>query len=83
MTQEEIRPVKLPDELHNHLVKTFESRANSLNYKGKKKVAAQADYWTGAIRAFDYMSGNLKNNVTGITPAVFIALLRGDQIKSR
>jgi hypothetical protein len=79
METNEKKIIKLTPEMHNHLVKVFNARCENNNYKGKKLLNAQTEFFCGAIALLDVINGNPKES--SITPLIFFSILRGKRIE--
>jgi hypothetical protein len=68
----------MPKELVDQLAATFQERASIQGLKGKKRVAYEAEYFVGAVRAIDLLLGN--DETSCLPPSVWIAIIRGESL---
>lgn len=74
---------KLSREQENALLEKFERRANTHNWKGKKRKDMQVEFLLGAVSAIDTLNGNngkSDDEKTCIPPGWMIDIMRGDYV---
>lgn len=77
LTKEQVR------EIEDLVLKAWETRANTLDYKRKSKTTLklQAEFLLGMVAVTDILTDAFKTGDSSISPKVWIGIMRGEYIK--